>query len=326
MRHEWLPAYQLTFICHLSIINIMSKIKLLPEDAKIIEALYQKFVSEHKDMSLFYSSEIGNDILTELLLQRGYSATEVDEEGHDPLWRSVEYMLFEGLAFNANFINVFTMLVEYGSDVEALNSLYEEELDTVQRENLNRVIVLVSNTKQVESEKSEETAEASEEESDQNEDTEMNDSEENSDSSEQNINMQNCNTRTRNNTLDFTSKEPVILDLTLGLIVNDEDAVPDNPEKKAYEKAIAELLAQLENQTAHVADQLEEYSKHNSQYSELFSNNLYPQVPEHCQEKIELPFQILIDPVFDINPSIIMGLTLLSGIIRNQYHNNEIVD
>jgi hypothetical protein len=23
----------------------------------------------------------------------------------------------------------------------------------------------------------------------------------------------------------------------------------------------------------------------------LFSNNLYPQVPEHCQEKIELPFR-----------------------------------
>ncbi len=305
----------------------MSKIKLLPKDKKIIEALYQKFVSEHKDMSLFYSSEIGNDILTELLLERGYSATEVDEEGHDPLWRAVEYMLFEDLALNENFINVFIRLVEYGADVEALNSLYKEKLDAVQKENLNKVIVLVSNTKQVEAEKSEETAEASEEESAQHDDTEMNDSEENLDNSEQNVNMQNCNTQTVNNTLNFTSKEPVILDLTLGLIANDEDAVPDNPERKAYEKAIAELLAQLENQTAHVTDPLEEYSKHNSQDSELFSNNLYPQVPEHCQEKIELPFQILIDPVFAINlPSIIMGLTLLSGIVGNQYHNNEMID
>ena len=305
----------------------MSKFKLLFKDKVIIEDLYRKFVSEHKDMSLFYSSEIGNDILTELLLQIGYSATEVDEEGYDPLWRAVENMLFEGLALNENFINVFTMLVEYGSNVEALNSLYEEELDTVQMENLNKVIALASNIKQVEPEKSEETAEASEEESDQHDDAEMSNSEENSDNSEQNVNMQNCNTQTVNNTLTFTSKEPVIFDLTLGLIVNDEDAIPDNPERKAYEKAIAELLAQLENQTARVTDPLEEYNEHNSQDSELFSNNLYPQVPAHCQEKIELPFHILIDHVFDINlPSIIMGLTLLSGIIGNQYHNNEMID
>jgi len=305
----------------------MSKFKLLFKDKVIIEDLYRKFVSEHKDMSLFYSSEIGNDILTELLLQIGYSATEVDEEGYDPLWRAVENMLFEGLALNENFINVFTMLVEYGSNVEALNSLYEEELDTVQMENLNKVIALASNIKQVEPEKSEETAEASEEESDQHDDAEMSNSEENSDNSEQNVNMQNCNTQTVNNTLTFTSKEPVIFDLTLGLIVNDEDVIPDNPERKAYEKAIAELLAQLENQTARVTDPLEEYNEHNSQDSELFSNNLYPQVPAHCQEKIELPFHILIDHVFDINlPSIIMGLTLLSGIIGNQYHNNEMID
>jgi len=215
------------------------------------------------------------------------------------------------------------MLVEYGSNVEALNSLYKEELDTVQMENLDKVIALVSSIKQVKSKKSGETVEASAEESGQDYDTEMNDSQENSDSSKQNVNMQNCNTQIRNNTLNFTSEKPVIFDLTLELIVNDEDAVPDNPEKKVYEKAIEELLAQLENQTAHSTDPLKEYS----QDSGLLSSNLYPQVPEHCQEKIKLPFQILIDPAFDNNlPSIIMSLTLLSEIVGNQYHNNEIID
>ena len=311
----------------------MSKIKLLPKDKKIIEVLYQQFVSEHKDMSLFYSSEIGNDILTELLLERGYSATDVDEEGHDSLWRAVEYMVFEDLVFNENFINVFTMLVEHGSNVEALKSLYDKELDAVQAKKLDKVVEFVSSIKLAESEKSEETAEASEEEADaeeevdQHDDAEMSDSEENTDDSEQNIDKQNYSAQTANDTLSFINKEPTILNLTLGLITDDEDAVPSTPERKAYEKAIAELLAQLENQTARVTDPLEEYNEHNSQDSELFSNNLYPQVPAHCQEKIELPFHTLIEPVFDINlPSIIMGLTLLSGIIGNQYHNNEMID
>jgi hypothetical protein len=305
----------------------MSKIKLSPKDKIIIEKLYLELVSRHKDESLFRSSEIGNDILTELLLERGFSATEVDEEGYDPLSRAVENMLFEGLVLNENFINVFTMLVEHGSNVQALNSLYEEELNAVQKENLNKVIALLSNIKQADSEKSEEAAEESEEEPAQNDDAEMNDSEENSDSSEHNIGMQNCSNHTINNSLNFTNKEPVILDLTLGLIMNDEDAVPDNSERKAYEKAVAEILAQLENQTAHAADPLEEYRKHDNQDSELFSSSLYPQIPEDYREKIELPFQIFIDPISTINqPFIILGLTLLSGIIGNQYHNNEIAD
>ena len=302
----------------------MSKIKLSPKDKIIIENLYLEFVSRHKDESLFRSSEIGNDIITELLLERGYSATEVDEEGYDPLWRAVENMLFEGFALNENFINVFTMLVEHGSNVQALNSLYDEELNTVQKENLNKIIALASSIKQADSEKS---GEVSGEEPDQNDNTEMNDSEENSDSSEHNIGMQNCSNHTINNSLNFTNKEPVILDLTLGLIVNDEDAVPDNSERKAYEKAVAEILARLENQTAHATDPLEEYSKHDNQDSELFSSSLYPQIPEDCREKIELPFQIFIDPISTINqPLIVMGLTLLSGIIGNQYPNNEIAD
>ena len=49
----------------------MSKFKLSAKDKAVIEDLYVEFVSEHTDMSLFYSSEIGNDILTELLLERG---------------------------------------------------------------------------------------------------------------------------------------------------------------------------------------------------------------------------------------------------------------
>jgi hypothetical protein len=144
----------------------MSKFKLSAKDKAVIEDLYIEFVSEHTDMSLFYSSEIGNDILTELLLERGYSATDVDEEGHDSLWRAVEYMVFEDLVFNENFINVFTMLVEHGSNVEALKSLYDKELDAVQAKKLDKVVEFVSSIKLAESEKSEETAEASVEEAD----------------------------------------------------------------------------------------------------------------------------------------------------------------
>lgn len=308
----------------------MSKFKLSAKDKAVIEDLYVEFVSEHTDMSLFYSSEIGNDILTELLLERGYSATDVDEEGHDSLWRAVEYMVFEDLVFNENFINVFTMLVEHGSNVEALKSLYDKELDAVQAKKLDKVVEFVSSIKLAESEKSEETAEASEEEADaeeevdQHDDAEMSDSEENTDDSEQNIDKQNYSAQTANDALSFINKEPTILNLTLGLITDDEDAVPSTPERKAYEKSMAEIQAQLENQTARAADLLEEHNED----SEFFSNNLYPKIPEHLQEKITPPFHILIDPVFIIDcPSLlVMSLTLLSGIIGNQYHNNEVID
>ncbi len=74
-------------------------------------------------MGLHHAAEVASLLITERFLADGMEATALDEEGHDPLFVAVRFMIFEGLAFTDEYKEVFAMLARRGANVQALRAL-----------------------------------------------------------------------------------------------------------------------------------------------------------------------------------------------------------
>jgi acetyl/propionyl-CoA carboxylase alpha subunit len=292
-------------------VNAMPKRVLSEEDARILQALHDDYISKYGALSLHRAAEVASILITERFLAEGMKATALNEEGHDPLYVAVRFMIFGGLTFTEEYKEVFTMLVRQGADVEALKSLEDEDLDSHEGAVLANVIkVLNEVTQDDDSGGSDDTLTT--EDADESTDTSSNrrSSSDSGEAIEAVANLTNYNDHQHNNSTSlhfFNDNTPQKFSFVLITTTDNLTMLKNSPERQAYEEAISIITQENDERSAKARTFIEGDSSASSMLE-------FPSLEKHDDSTIS-------DPLTSTDFSTLVGasLGLFCGLVSHDY-------
>ncbi len=284
----------------------MPRVILSEEDKRILQELHDDYISKYGTLSLHRAAEVASLLITERFLDEGMEATALDEEGHDPLFVAVRFMIFEGLTFTDEYKEIFAMLAKRGADVQALRALEDEDLDDYEGAVLANVIVILNEAAQAESTDDSDDTTLTAEDAEEPADTSSN-RKSSGDSKETNETVATLNNhdehQNSNSTLQDTFNYNASQEFSFVLVntTNNPIMLENSPEMQAYKEAIETIAQEDADKNAKVRTFIEEDGR-------ILSIPEFPPLEDY--DDITPPSSIISDPLIHTQFSILAGASL----------------